>query len=83
MVQTLGTGDGWTQDTRGIPGEAEAGDRMGAALGGSASSRPVVGIPGEDDATGAVLVGLPADGPSVSYLRGATRGGRFGFSVGP
>jgi hypothetical protein len=83
MVQTLGTGDGWTQQSPGIPGGAEAGDRMGASLGGSVSSRPVVGIPGEDEATGAVLVGLPGDGPSVSYLRGTTKGGRFGFSFSP
>jgi hypothetical protein len=83
MVQTLGTGDGWTQQSPGIPGGAEAGDRMGASLGGSVSSRPVVGIPGEDEATGAVLVGLPGDGPSVTYLRGTTKGGRFGFSFSP
>ena len=31
MAQTIGTGKGWTQNTAGVPGTAEAGDRMGAS----------------------------------------------------
>lgn len=81
MVQTLSTGDGWTQNTSGVPGRAETGDRMGASLGGSESSRAVIGAPGEDGATGAVLVGLPEDGPKISYWKGTTKGDQFGFSA--
>ena len=68
MVQTIGTGKGWTQSTSGVPGTAEAGDRMGASLGGAPSTGgtlPLIGIPGEDSSTGAVLVGLPIRGGSV------------------
>jgi len=86
MVQTIGNGVGWTQNTRGVPGNAEAGDRMGASLGGALSSgaqRPLVGVPGEDSATGAVIVGLPGGTPPVSYLKGIRAGDRFGFTVGP
>ena len=86
MVQTVGTGHGWTQRSSGVPGVAEAGDRMGASLGGSpatGATRPLIGIPGEDSSTGAVLVGLPGRGYSVGYLKGTRAGGRFGFSVAP
>lgn len=86
MVQTVGTGKGWTQSTAGVPGVAETGDRLGASLGGSpatGATRPLIGIPGEDSAAGAVLVGLPGSGTSVSYLKGTRSGGRFGFSVAP
>lgn len=86
MVQTVGTGKGWTQATSGVPGTAESGDRMGASLGGSpatGAARPLIGVPGEDSSTGAVLVGLPGTGYTVTYLKGARSGGRFGFSVAP
>ncbi|GAA3696016.1 hypothetical protein GCM10022204_09930 [Microlunatus aurantiacus] len=86
MVQTIGNGKGWTQSTAGVPGTAEAGDRMGASLAGSPATgakKPLVGIPGEDLATGAVLVGLPIDGGSVSYLKGTRIGNRYGYSVAP
>lgn len=86
MVQTIGNGQGWTQRTRGVPGVAEPGDRMGAALGGAPSTgarSPLIGVPGENASTGAVLVGLPLGGGSVGYLRGTTVGGRFGLAVGP
>lgn len=85
MVQIVGNGVGWTQRTRGVPGRAETGDRMGASLGGSVASgalRPLVGVPGEDDATGAVLVGLPGVGSPVTYLKGTRAGNRYGFAVG-
>ncbi len=86
MVQAIGTGAGWTQSSRGVPGTAETGDRMGAALGGPASSgalRPLIGAPGEDDSAGAVIVGLPVDDRSVGHLRGTRAGDRYGFTVGP
>ena len=73
MVQTIGTGKGWTQSSEGVPGTVESGDRLGASLGGSpatGATRSLVGIPGEDASTGAVLVGLPVGGSSVSYLKG-------------
>ena len=69
-----------------MPGNAESGDRMGASLAGSPSTganKPLIGIPGEDSSTGAVLVGLPIGGGSVSYLKGTTVGDRYGFAVAP
>ena len=86
MVQTIGNGKGWTQGTSGVPGTVEAGDRMGASLAGSPATgarKPLIGIPGEDSSTGAVLVGLPVSGGSVSYLKGTTVGDRYGLAVGP
>lgn len=86
MVQTIGNGAGWTQNTRGVPGNAETGDRMGASLGGSPPSgalRPLIGVPGENDSVGAVIVGLPVNSRSVRYLTGTRTGNRYGFAVGP
>ena len=86
MVQTIGTGKGWTQSSKGVPGTAETGDRLGASLAGSpatGATRSLVGIPGEDSSTGAVLVGLPIGGGSVSYLKGTEVGNRYGFAVAP
>ena len=86
MVQTVGNGKGWTQSSTGVPGTVEKGDRMGASLGGSpqtGAKKPVIGVPGEDSSTGAVLVGLPVDGASVSYLKGTRSGNRFGYAVAP
>ena len=86
MVQTIGNGKGWTQSTSGVPGTAESGDRVGASLAGApstGSTKPLIGIPGEDSSTGAVLVGLPIGGGSVSYLKGSKIGDRYGFTVAP
>ena len=86
MVQTIGTGKGWSQNSKGVPGSAETGDRLGASLGGSpatGATRSLIGIPGEDASTGAVLVGLPGNGSTVSYLKGVRTGNRFGFTVAP
>jgi hypothetical protein len=86
MVQTIDTGKGWTQSSKGVPGTVESGDRLGASLGGSpatGATRSLVGIPGEDASTGAVLVGLPGGGSSVSYLKGTQVGNRYGFTVAP
>lgn len=86
MVQTVGTGVGWTGNSAGLPGTAQAGGRMGASLGGSPATgalRPLIGVPGEKAAAGAVIVGLPVDGTSVDYLAGARAGDRYGFTVGP
>ena len=86
MVQTVGDDAGWTQNTRGVPGNAEAGDRMGASLGGASSSgatRPLIAVPGEDAATGSVIVGLPLGGVAVDYLKGTRAGDRYGFAVSP
>lgn len=84
MVQTIGHGTGWTQNTKGVPGNSEAGDRMGASLGGSVGSGgdgPVIGVPGEDSSTGAVIVGLPTSHHSAGYLKGTRSGNRYGFAV--
>lgn len=86
MVQTVGTGQGWTQSSKGVPGSAETGDRLGASLGGSpatGATRVLVGIGGEDSSTGAVLVGLPIRGAAVIYLKGTRVGDRYGFTVAP
>ena len=84
MVQTIGTGKGWTQNSKGVPGHAETGDRMGASLGGSVdtgATRPLIGVPGEDENTGGVLIGLPVDGHRPTFLVGKRAGARYGFSV--
>ena len=47
------------------------------------ASRTLIGIPGEDSSTGAVLVGLPIGGGSVGYLKGTEVGNRYGFAVAP
>jgi hypothetical protein len=86
MVQTVGNGKDWTQQSSGVPGTVESGDRLGAALAGSpatGASNPLIGIPGEDSSTGAVLVGLPIGGGSVGYLKGTVVGNRYGFAVAP
>jgi hypothetical protein len=86
MVQTVGNGKDWTQQSSGVPGTVESGDRLGAALAGSpatGASRTLIGIPGEDSSTGAVLVGLPIGGGSVGYLKGTVVGNRYGFAVAP
>lgn len=86
MVQTIDTGKGWTQNIAGVPGHAETGDRMGAALGGSVgtgATRPLIGVPGENGGTGGVLIGLPVDGHRPTFPVGTRPGGRYGFSVGP
>lgn len=85
MVQTIGHGTGWTQNTKGVPGNSETGDRMGASLGGSVAAgadEPLIGVPGEDSSTGAVVVGLPSKGHPAGYLKGTRAGNRFGFVVG-
>ncbi len=48
MVTVLGRGSGaWTQNSSGVPGSAEAGDRFGGAVAASGSTM-AVGAPGED-----------------------------------
>lgn len=66
MVQTIGTGKGWSQATAGVPGTAEAGDRMGQTVSGSRDGI-LIGIPGENGGVGAVLSGLP--GAATPALR--------------
>ncbi|MGW8567325.1 hypothetical protein [Isoptericola sp. NPDC055881] len=87
MVQALGTGQGWSQDSPAVPGRAEAGDRMGAVLGPDPWVRPGrapdVGVPGEDGGTGAVLTGLLAEGAVVRLDLGAAPGARYGWSLAP
>ncbi|MFT4165558.1 MAG: hypothetical protein QM650_09985 [Microlunatus sp.] len=86
MVQAIGTGKGWTQNSKRIPGHAETGDRMGASLGGSVdtgATRPLIGVPGENSNTGGVLIGLPVDGHRPTFLVGKRAGARYGFSVSP
>lgn len=86
MAQTIGTGQGWTQNSKGIPGHAETGDRMGASLGGSVdtgATRPLIGVPGENKNAGGVLIGLPVDGYRSTFPLGTRAGARYGFSVSP
>jgi hypothetical protein len=86
MVQTIGTGKGWTQNSKGVPGHAETGDRMGASLGGSVATgatRSLIGVPGENKNTGGVLIGLPIDRYRPTFVVGKSAGARYGFSVGP
>lgn len=57
MIQTLADGVGWHQDSPGMPGVAEAGDRFGASL-----SWRLIGVPGENDGAGWAISGLPVGG---------------------
>ncbi|MFI8926994.1 FG-GAP and VCBS repeat-containing protein [Streptomyces sp. NPDC053474] len=63
-------GPSFTQNSAGVPGTAEAGDRFGAAVAtgdfnGDGYPDTAVGAPGEDAATGGVWYGrTPKDGPN-------------------
>ena len=87
MVQTIGNGKGWTPEQLGRARHApravtaSLADRRPRRL--PRPTRRLIGIPGEDSSTGAVLVGLPISGGSVTYLKGTTAGNRFGFAVAP
>lgn len=73
MVQTIGTGRGWTQDTVTVPATAEFGDEMGATLSASADgSRLLIGVPGENDNFGAALTGI-VEGDVKADIWGPTR----------
>lgn len=67
------TSRGWSQDTAGVPGRAEAGDRFGSSL-DARGSTAVVGVPRED-------VGRLVDAGSVQVLR--LRPGRGRYVLGP
>ncbi|MFD8976367.1 MULTISPECIES: FG-GAP repeat protein [unclassified Streptomyces] len=87
-----------SQDTRGVPGGAEAGDSFGAAvatgdLDGDGYDDAVIGAPGEDIGTRAdaggviVLWGSPhglvgTDSRWVDSLLGPVAGNRFGSALG-
>jgi FG-GAP repeat protein len=75
-------GTEWNQNTAGVPGVAEAGDRFGAALSGGA-----VGVPGEDigtvkDAGIVQILGGPAISQNSRWIPGKVEAGdRFGAAV--
>lgn len=82
MLVELGGGQGWTQDSPGVPGGVEAGDRFAAALSPVTAldaARLVIGVPGENGGVGGALVQLPRP---VFYV-GAFESGRYGSAVGP
>ena len=79
MVQTL-TGDrAWHEDSIGVPGTAERGDAMGAAI-----SHGLIGVPGENDGAGMVLAGIRELYGTTSVLAPLhpAAGFRFGAAVG-
>ncbi|MQA06529.1 MAG: hypothetical protein GEV07_28745 [Streptosporangiales bacterium] len=94
-VQSLGGGQGWNQDTQGVPGTAEARDRFGATMGnalygmGSAGEDGwlgdvLVGTTGENDGAGVVIDGLPG-GPAPSKplkSQSPAAGNNFGAAIG-
>ena len=66
-------------DAAGVPGTAEPGDRMGASF-----AAKIIGVPGEDDARGAVISALPVDGDStVRWYGTGSAGARYGAAVAP
>jgi len=83
-AQPLRPVKGITQDTAGIPGTMERGDRFGAAVAVGAallcqeSTDVAVGVPGEDVGTrknagtiAVIAVGLPADCPAKALRQGS------------
>lgn len=80
-------GDGmvWTQNTFGIPGTPETGDRFGASLGSRGETVAIVGVTGENSGTGMVLDGLPTDSGSGAFwnqqLGAPEDGDGFGSSL--
>jgi hypothetical protein len=88
MVQLLGPALAWTQNSPGVPDVAESGDRMGATLSPDSwvhqNTTPMVGIPGENASTGAVLEQLFVEGMPTADIRfGAQPGARYGTSIAP
>ncbi|SDT28901.1 hypothetical protein [Microlunatus soli] len=80
MVQVIGDDDfGLSQSSSGIPGGNENGDRFGAALAGG-----VIGVPGENAGSGAVIYRGPAgDSDPVRWLAPSTNADRYGSAVAP
>ncbi|SDS83754.1 FG-GAP repeat-containing protein [Friedmanniella luteola] len=66
-VEGVDDATSWTQDSAGVAGSAEAGDRFGAAVAAS-SGHALVGVPGED-------VGSRRDAGMVQIFREPTGGG--------
>ncbi|MCW3158484.1 hypothetical protein [Micropruina sonneratiae] len=78
QVSALTGGLGWTQHSAGAPGQAEAGDRMGASL-----AEGLVGVPGENDGRGMVISGLGGTGPVTGFAALEPHAGdQFGAAVG-
>jgi hypothetical protein len=79
MVQRVNGPGGWSQNSPGIPGTAEAGDRLGASV-----AAGLIGAPGEDRARGVVIAGLPIFGDTpVLFFGSGPVGARYGAAVAP
>jgi hypothetical protein len=72
---------GWTEDTPGVPGQAEKGDHFGASLANGADGSETVGDPGEDAGTGAVIFGLATQGAEQFKADGGETADAFGISI--
>lgn len=95
MVQTLSGNRSWTEKTTGQPGKVEAGDRFGATIGNALVPYEgledwwlyavLIGVPGEDDARGAVvhgLVGPDSDEPEEWKAQQPRVGDKYGSALG-
>lgn len=95
MVEALDHELSWTENTTGQPGRAEKGDRFGAVIGNALVpyvevddwwlDAVLVGVPGEDDARGAVAHGLvgPDSGHPEEWKAQQPRvGDRYGNALG-
>lgn len=97
MVETIGDGLHWSEQTAGVPGRAEAGDQFGAVLGNAAIPMDylddgfddwfdavTVGVPGEDSGAGAVVAGLPGGEQAPQEWKQASpaAGAGYGSALG-
>lgn len=94
-VSALRSERAWTQDTTGVPGGVEAGDRFGQTIGNVRVpftgdeddvwlDAPLIGVPGENAGAGTVLSGLPGRGVTpVNWVADPPAAGdRYGQALG-
>ncbi|MGH3381160.1 MAG: hypothetical protein ACRDP6_41150, partial [Actinoallomurus sp.] len=93
LVQSL-DGQSWQQDSPGVNGKAEAGDRFGATMSNVLLpqqptddgwlSLVLIGVPGEDGGVGSVIKGLPGGSGTTAEWKQpyGTAGDHYGAVLG-
>ena len=70
----------WNANSKGVPGSRGGRDRFGSPLGRDVSGDETVGVPGEDNGRGSVVVGLATD-TAYEWKLDGNRGDAFGLSI--